>query len=145
MRETAEHPLVHGKENVPVRAAQQASRVERRRLAEERSPAVVEWRDLEFQPTAAGQLQIAREPQAWIGFVPLDGPAVDDIGQPAVLGIATAASHAHASETEIQPASRSPKRVPEVPAVRAANLPDRRKDLRRGSVQNSGSRVDLLT
>src|SRR4029453_8273611 len=121
MQETAEHPLVDRKENVPVRAAQQASRVERRRLAEERSPAVVERRDLELQPTEAGQLQIGPEPQASIRFVRLDGPAVDDICQPAVLGIATAAPHAHASETEVQPASRSPKRVPEVPAVRAAN------------------------
>ena len=62
MQETAEHPLVHGKEDAPVRAAQQASRVERRRLAEERSPAVVERRDLEFQPASAGQLQIGPEP-----------------------------------------------------------------------------------
>src|SRR6185503_17353697 len=123
MQETAEHKLVDRKEDVPIRAAQQASRVERRRLTEERSPAVVERRDLEFQPTAAGQLQIGPEPQAPIRFVRLDGPAVDDICQPAVLGIATAASHAHAPEAEVQPGSRSPERVPEVPAVRAANLP----------------------
>ena len=102
MQETAEHPLVHGKEDVPVRAAQQASRVERRRLADERSPAVVERRDLEFQPAAAGQLQIGREPQASIRFVRVDGPAVDDICQCAVLGIAAAASHAYAAEPEVQ-------------------------------------------
>ena len=67
------------------------------------------------------------------------------ICQPAVLGIAAAAAHAHAAEPEVQPASRSPEGVPEVPAVRAANPPDRRKDLRRRRVQNRGPRVDLLT
>src|SRR6187397_1989020 len=128
MQETAEHPLVHRKEDVPVRAPQQASRVEHRRLTEERSPAVVEWRDLEFQPTAAGQLQIGPEPQASIRFVGVDGPAVDDIRQPAVLGIAAATSHAYAAEPDVQPASRTPQGVPEIPAVRAANLPDRSKD-----------------
>src|SRR6185503_18339689 len=111
MQETAEHKLVDRKEDVPIRAAQQASRVERRRLAEERSPAVVERRDLEFQPTAAGQLQIGPESQASIRFVRLDGPAVDDICQLAVLGVAAAASHAHAAETEVQPASQTPQGV----------------------------------
>src|SRR5678816_4754148 len=92
MQETAEHPLVHWKEDVPVRAAQQASRVERRCLADERSPAVVERRDVEFQPAVAGQLQIRPEPQASIRFVRVDGPAVDDICEPAGLGVAAAAS-----------------------------------------------------
>src|SRR4029079_12488323 len=145
MQEATEDPLVHGKEDVPIRAAQQASRVERRRLPDERSTAVVERRDLELQPAAPRQLQIGLEPQESIRFVRVDGPAVDDICHRAVFGVAAAASHAHTAETEVQPVSRSPEKVPEVPPIRSANPPDWSKDLRWGRVQTTGPRVDLLT
>ena len=75
--------------------------------AEERSPAVVERRDLEFQPTAAGQLQIGPEPQASIrSCASTVQPSMTSVS-PQFPGSRRPRPTAPA-QTEVQPASRSP-------------------------------------
>ena len=102
------------------RAPQQTARIERRRLPNQRAPAIVQRRDLEFEPAAAGQFQIGGEPQPAIGLVTFDGPAVDDVADGAAFGSRRPRRMPDAAEPAIQPAAH-PRAVAEIPPGGAAD------------------------
>ena len=140
MQETAEHPLVHGKKAVPVRASQQASRVERRRLADaaNRRPSSsgVTWNSSQPRPgNFRSALSRRRRSGSYASTV-----------QPSM----TSVSPQFSGSRRPRPMPTPPKARSSQPRARQSEFPkyqpfvppicrDRSKDLRRGRVQQQWS------
>ena len=143
-QQTAEDERVDRQHPVPIESAGNATRIEGRRLADERSLSVAKGRHAELEPASPRQLQSRRQPQETVRLVGLYAPPVYDVADTTGVGIAAMPRHARSAQKAVEPSAQPPQCIAEIPPSAAADTSNGCERLRRWCIDDNETRVDLL-
>src|SRR6201996_3553984 len=137
----AEHQLVDGAEQVPVRQPDVARRIEHRRLTDFDGAGAVGF-DLELQPQTTRDLHLGGEAKAPPGIDGFNPPEVDGIGDAQIVGISPAPPETHAAPQRVDQSADAPEPVCRIPSRVPADTLDRLERLPGGGGDPEHARGD---